>query len=107
MIVFSVMLLFSDGVPIFKSSRTAMCPVYYNVLNLPPSVRTKSKNISLSGLYPESHHEHLLEPLISELHNLSTVGTMIMLSTGNVKLEAKLVLGIFDLPAKAAILPCI
>jgi len=99
--------LFCDGIPIFKSSKTTMWPVYYSILNLPPSVRTKASNILLGGLWigpGKPPFEHLLKPLIKELNDLSTVGITITLATGNVTIKAKLVLGIFDLPAKAAIL---
>ena len=99
--------LFSDGVPIFKSSKTAMWPVYYSILNLPASIRTKSKNIILSGLWVgpgKPSFDHLLAPLMEEINHLTTVGVTIELPTGDVTVKAKLVLDVFDLPAKAAVL---
>ena len=86
-----------------------MWPIYICILNLPASVRTKAKNIILSSLWigvgkPSFHH--LLEPLLAEINYLTTVGMEIELPTGNVTVKAKLVLGIFDLPAKASILSC-
>ena len=97
----------TDGVPIFKSSRTEIWPVYYSILNLPASIRTKAKNIIMSGLWigaGKPSFPHLLEPLLAEINHLTTVGIQIDLPTGIVTVKAKLVLGVFDLPAKASIL---
>jgi len=51
--------------------------------------------------------KHLLEPLMEEINHLTTVGMTIKLSNNsNVTVKVKLVLGIFDLPAKASVLCC-
>ena len=102
--------LFTDGVSIFKSAKTTLWPVYLTVLNLHPSIRTLAKNIITAGLWigPEKPPiNHLLKPITEMLDQLSTTGIEIKLSNSNtVLVKAKLVLGIFDLPAKAAVLCC-
>jgi hypothetical protein len=41
----------TDGVALFKTSRTSMYPLVGSVFNLPPNMRTKKHNILLLGLY--------------------------------------------------------
>lgn len=88
----------------FKSSKVSLWPVYCSILNLPPAIRSKSKNIILSGLWVgpiKPPMQYLLGPLTDQIHLLSTVGLTIKLPTETITVKAKLVLGIFDLPAKA------
>jgi len=66
----------TDGVPIFKSQ---MWPVYYSILNLPASLRAKSKNIILSGLWI-GPSKPLLQPLMNEIDHLTIDGMIIELS---------------------------
>ena len=48
--------------------------------------------------------DNLLEPVMANVKKLSTEGIVIKTSTGVSRIKGKLVLGIFDLPAKASIL---
>ena len=48
--------------------------------------------------------QHLLRPTTQQIDHLSTVGLAINLPTEIITIKAKLVLGIFDLPAKAIVL---
>ena len=102
--------LFTDGVSIFKSAKTTLWPVYLTVLNLHPSIRTLAKNIITAGLWigPEKPPiDHLLKPISEMLDKLCTTGIEVNLSHSHSEiLKAKLVLGIFDLPAKASVLCC-
>ena len=72
--------LFTDGIPIFKSSKVSVWPVYYIILNLPPSVHSKAKNIILSGMWvgpTKPLMEHLFHPLTEKMQNLTTTGIKI------------------------------
>ena len=101
--------VFTDGIPVFKSSKVSVWPVYYIVLNLPPSVHIKAKNIILSGMWvgpTKPPMQHLLFPLTQKIQDLSTTGIKMNSPNGVMIIRAKLVLGIFDLPAKATVLNC-
>jgi len=97
--------LFTDGIAIFKSARTTLWPVYLTILNLHPSVRTLAKNIITAGLWigpTKPPVDHLFTEMLDQL---STDGVTINLPNNHsIIIKAKLVLGIFDLPAKAAVL---
>jgi len=57
--------LFCDGVPIYKSSKTSLWPIYFAVLNLHPSVCSLAKNIILAGVWVGPN-----KPPINDLLNL-------------------------------------
>lgn len=101
--------LSTDGVPLYKSSTMSLWPVYLVILNLPAAIRMKAQNIILCGFWvgpTKPIMKLLLEPIASYLNLLSTLGTTIKVAKENVVIRAKLVMGIFDLPAKAAVLCC-
>lgn len=96
--------LSTDGVPLFKSSKMSLWPVY---LNLPASIRMNSENVVLCGLWvgpTKPLMNLLLDPVTKCLQQLSTLGLKIGTPSGDVTIRAKLVMGVFDLPAKAAVL---
>lgn len=103
------LMLSTDGVPLFKSSSISMWPVYLVVLNLPREIRMNSENLLLCGLWvgpikPEMNV--LLGPIANMLKELSTHGITINIESVPTRIFAKLVLGVFDLPAKASVLNC-
>ncbi len=76
------------------------------ILNLPPAVRMNSENVILCGLWVGPPMKLFLKPVASCLKELSTVGLKITTPAGPTTIRGKLVLGVFDLPAKAAVLCC-
>ena len=99
--------LSTDGVPLFKSSLMSLWPVYLVVLNLPPEVRMNSNNIILGGLWvgpTKPPMKLLLKPILESLRKLDSEGLVINTPHGIKTFRGKLVMGLFDLPAKAAVL---
>jgi len=101
--------LSTDGIPLFKSSKLSLWPVYLIILNLPIKyIRTKSQNIVLCGVWAgptKPLMNNLLDPILNSIEQLSTSGvSMVSPSGNNMTIRARLVMGIFDLPAKAAVL---
>lgn len=97
----------TDGVPLFKSSSMSLWPVYLLILNFPASIRAYTENIILCGLFIGSTKPDmklLLEPIIEGLNKLSSVGASVSIPDGELIIRAKLVMGIFDLPAKESVL---
>ena len=99
----------TDGVPLFKSSTVSLWPVSFVMLNLPPAIRMNSENIILAGFWVGSKPaiETMKTITTSSLDNLNDLssGLRIRTSSGIVNISLiKLVMGIFDLPTKAAVL---
>lgn len=97
----------TDGIPLFKSSKWGLWPVFLSILNLPASIRMKAENILLAGLWygpTKPPVKLLLEPLMESLQSVSFSGLSVKTPEGMKIVRTRLVMGIFDLPAKAAVL---
>ena len=96
-----------DGVPLFKSSSTSLWPVSLVILNLPSKIRTNAQNILLAGVWVgpcKPPVNLLIDPVVKTIQSLTTVGLRVATATGIETIRARLVMGIFDLPAKASAL---
>jgi len=94
--------IFTDGIPIFKSSSTSLWPVYLTINNLPPNIRMNAENVIVSSLWygpskPPMHH--LLNPIANFFQKLATLGVSLLTPEGVKIVRGKIVLGIFDLAA--------
>lgn len=101
--------LSTDGVPLYKSSPVSVWPVYLVLYNLPPAIRMNSENVVLCALWigpVKPSMNVLLDPGSKYCLQLSTKGIKISTPSGCRTIRAKLVVGVFDLPAKAAVLHC-
>ena len=102
------LIISTDGIPLFKSSTKSLWPVSFAILNLPPAIRMYSENIVLAGFWVGSKPSHTIMKLLltSVLENLSYLssGLTIRRSSGTFKIFFKLIMGSFDLPAKASVL---
>ena len=99
--------LSTDGVPLFKSSSVSIWPVYLVVLNLAANIRMNAENIILCGLWTGPSKpimKILLDPVVKCIQSMSSIGMEIKNSFGTFTFRAKLVMAVFDLPAKAAVL---
>lgn len=86
----------TDGVALFKSSKSTLWPVYLVIQNLPPQVRFKGENIILCGIWQGSSKPDmnvLLKPVVKSIQQLKEHGIIIQTSLGPTLYYAKLVLG--------------
>ena len=124
------LILCCDGVPVIKSSGMfntiykcdlQMCNQHaYNLLigqtlwpvlmfttSLPPMIRMNSENMMVGALWLgpcKPPMKALLHPVLSKIENLQKTGITFPTSKGMKTLKAKLLVGVFDQPAKAMVL---
>ncbi len=97
--------LFTDGVPLYKSSGVSIWPVYVVILNSPANVRMNASSMILCGIWngpAKPSMSILLDPILKIMQTLLSVGVQMINTIGT--LRVKVVIGIFDLPAKASVL---
>lgn len=98
----------TDGVPMFKSSKTSIWPFYLRINELPFSLRVKRENTILAGLWYGSSKPYpnlLLKPMRNEFELLyQGVSLKFRHSNDNIKIRAVLLVGTCDLPAKSLFL---
>ena len=96
----------TDGVPMFKSSEGSLWPVYLAITSLPPLVRMNYSYLLLAGIWSgpvKPDMSTLLQPTLEKITMLNTEGVSVMTPDGHKLIRAKLLIGIFDLPAKASV----
>ena len=97
-------LLNTDGVPVFKSSKCTLWPVYLAISSLPPYIRMNSDYILLAGVWSgpiKPDIAQLLAPILANIRQLNSKGIAVQTPDGVKRVRAKLLLGLFDAPAKA------
>ena len=110
-----------DGVPVFKSSgmltnmslnvfvhfiyivAQTLWPVLMYTISFPPAIRMNAENMMVCALWlgPCKPHMTILPPVLSKIDKLERDGLKFATQEGDRILKAKLVAGVFDLPAKA------
>ena len=99
--------LFTDGVPLFKSSGVSMWPVYLLINEVPRNQRFRKKNMLLWGVWQGTGKPMMtvfLKELIKDLSILYTEG--FTFSVGNTEITSRvmLIVATMDLQARAAVL---
>uniref|UniRef100_A0A1X7TL76 Uncharacterized protein n=1 Tax=Amphimedon queenslandica TaxID=400682 RepID=A0A1X7TL76_AMPQE len=67
----------TDGVPLFKSSRTTLWPVYLEIGNYPPTVRFRKENAVICGFWigqSKPDMQVLLKRILKAIDNLNILG---------------------------------
>ena len=104
----AALMLNTDGVQTFDSSRHSMWPVFLMLCNLPPEMRMDERFQILAGIWygPKKPADMalVLNPVIIKLQGLLQHGIEATTPAGRKVVKAILLTGIFDLPAKAAVL---
>ena len=98
----------TDGVQTFNSSKHSMWPIFLMISNFPPEVRMLERFLIFAGIWfgpsKPSDMSLILEPIITKIKELTTTGVTVSTPSGNKQIKAILLAGVFDLPAKASIL---
>ena len=71
------LILCTDGVPVFKSSKGSLWPVYLMVSSIPPEHRTKVENMLVAALWFGPHKPQmdcLLDPTLKNISALNKNG---------------------------------
>ena len=99
----------TDGVQTFNASKHSIWPIYLMVSNLPPDVRILERYLVLAGAWfgPKKPNDMslVLQPIIDKIEKLQNgPGLLAQTPAGEKNVKAVLLAGVFDLPAKAAVL---
>uniref|UniRef100_A0A1X7TR45 Uncharacterized protein n=1 Tax=Amphimedon queenslandica TaxID=400682 RepID=A0A1X7TR45_AMPQE len=95
--------LCSDGVPVYKSSKGSLWPVYLMVTSIPPQKRMKVDNLIIAALWhgpTKPSMDLILQHVLASISHLENNGISY---SPNVVIRAKLLMAIFDLPAKSSV----
>lgn len=99
----------ADGVPLFKASKWSLWPILLSITSLPPEIRMNIENLLLAGVWlgpVKPDLSIILKPIVERIEQLRTRGIPFLSPVGPKTLKAQLVVGVFDLPAKAMALNC-
>lgn len=98
------LILCSDGVRLFRSCGQSMWPSEMVVTSLPPKVRMNADNLLLGGVWlgpVKPDMKVILKPILDKIEELNLHGVTVKTQNGTKQVRARLLLGVFDLPAKA------
>jgi len=98
----------TDGVPVFKSSKCSIWPLYFVINELPPHKRWNKENVILGGLWFGETKPNMLtflKPFTQSVSILKTNGMEVYSPDvqQHFKCHAMLLCGTCDLPAKALV----
>lgn len=82
-------------------------PVLVTTTSLPPNIRMDAENVMVAALWLgpcKPPMDILLPPTLSKIEELESRGIEIMTPEGTKLLKAKLLIGVFDFPAKVSAL---
>ncbi|KAK3932708.1 Large envelope protein [Frankliniella fusca] len=93
----------SDGIPVFKSNKSSLWPVYFMINELPYKLRTKKEHMLLGGLWfgAKSIANKILEPLLTTLKTVYFGFTINPPDSSTSVARGILLSGALDIPAKS------
>ena len=98
------LILNTDGVPMFKLSKSTLWPIYLAITNLPPTIRMNQDYLLLAGVWcgpNKPSMDIVLPPILAAIRRLESAGITVDTVEGEKVVRGKLLMGVFDLPAKA------
>ena len=98
-----------DGLPLFKSSKFSLWPIYFVINELPYKLRIRTENMIISGLWfgeSKPNMNVFLQPIFTELIDLESSGVEVKSPSLTTPFISKVIVlaGTCDLPAKSLIL---
>ena len=94
----------TDGVPVFKSTKSSLWPVLYTINVLPFYDRVKNENILISGLWYGECHPNMLTFLSPQMETLNDIKINGVKINDQVLIKGMVLCGTFDMPSKASVL---
>ena len=94
----------TDGVPVFKSSKMSIWPLFLEINELPYKERIHHDNMIISGVWYGDSHPNMntyLLPLMEKITAFETSGVNIIVDGEEVEVRGTLLCGSCDMPAKA------
>ncbi len=98
------LMLNTDGVAVFGSVKHSIWPIYLSIVSLPPHLRMRKDFIMLAGVWfgpTKPDMEVILKPVLEEVDRINTLGLDVETPNGGKTIGVKLLLSMFDLPAKS------
>lgn len=97
---------YTDGVPLFKSSKISIWPMFLSINELPYTERTKQENMLFAGLWfgkSKPSMASFLKPFHDSLSSIQNQGVQVECPhcQGTITVKGLLLCGTCDLPAKA------
>lgn len=96
--------MFTDGVPLFKSSSISLWPVYLLINEIPAKERFLRKNMLLWGVWQGNGKPKMnmfLHPLVIDLLELANIGVSVTSNNKSFTVKAMLIVATMDLQARA------
>ena len=89
----------------FGSAKHSIWPIYLSIVSLPPHLRMRKDFIMLAGVWfgpTKPDMEVILKPVLEEIDRINALGLDVETpSGGKIRIRVKLLLSVFDLPAKS------
>ncbi|XP_072019667.1 uncharacterized protein [Amphiura filiformis] len=97
----------TDGVPVFKSSKFSLWPIYLSINELDVKYRMRKENMVFAGLWfgdSKPVFPRFTEPLLRDLKILEEEGIDVEVHGETVNSKAFMLFGCADLPAKSSVM---
>ena len=97
----------TDGIPVFKSSKFSLWPMYLIINELDIKYRSRKENMIFAGLWfgeTKPVFARFTEPLLRDLKTLETDGIDLEINGKTVTSKAFMLYGCADLPARSSVL---
>ena len=94
----------TDGIPVFKSTKSSLWPMLYTINELPFHDRVRRENILIGGLWYGDCHPNMLSFLSPQMETLNHIKVKGVHINEDVCIRAMVLCGSCNLPAKASVL---